>query len=58
MYAGVGVRRSYRLRDFCGVSAFGAVMDGEYDKATFFSMGLAVNAIAYGVTKAEMEFDE
>ena len=42
----------------CGVSAFGAVMDGEYDKATFFSMGLAVNAIAYGVTKAEMEFDE
>ncbi len=42
----------------CGVSAFGAVMDGEYDKATFFSMGLAVNAIAYGVTKTEMEFDE
>ena len=42
----------------CGVSAFGAVVDGKYDKATFFSMGLAVNAIAYGVTKADMEFDE
>ena len=42
----------------CGVSAFGAAMDDKYDKATFFSMGLAVNVIAYGMTKVDMESDE
>ena len=42
----------------CGVSVFDAAMDDKYDKATFFSMGLAVNVIAYGMTKVDMESDE